>query len=140
MGKSAHWMMLALIVLVAALNIASTLIMMVMEKTRDIAIMKAMGATDRSIQKIFILNGMAIGLVGTALGVSLGFLICTLLEKYRFIKLPADVYYITTLPVAIETLDIAVIAVSALVICFLATLYPARQAGRLDPIEAIRHG
>ncbi|MFO8084715.1 MAG: lipoprotein-releasing ABC transporter permease subunit [Desulfobacterales bacterium] len=138
--KTVMFIILALIVLVAAFNIASTLIMMVMEKTRDIAILKAMGATNKSIGKIFVIKGFVIGVVGTFIGVVLGFVLCKLLEKYKFIELPGDVYYITTLPVRIQLLDIVVIAVSAIVICFLATLYPARQASRLDPVEAIRYG
>lgn len=138
--KTAMFVILALIVLVAAFNIASSLIMMVMEKTRDIAILKAMGATDRSIRRIFILKGMAIGVVGTMIGVSGGIILCMLLSHYKFIELPGDVYYITTLPVVLKAVDVAAIAASALVICFLATLYPARQASRLDPVEAIRYG
>jgi lipoprotein-releasing system permease protein len=138
--KTVMFIILVLIVLVAAFNIASTLIMMVMEKTRDIAILKTMGATNKSIRRIFVFNGMIIGAVGTALGVALGFLACFLLDRYKFIELPGDVYYITTLPVRLEFLDAALIAVAALVICFLATLYPARQAARMDPVEAIRYG
>jgi len=134
------FIILALIVLVAAFNIASTLIMMVMEKTKDIAILKAMGATDRSIRKIFVLNGMIIGAIGTLLGTCIGFILCGLLEKYKFIELPGDVYYLTTLPVQLEWLDVVIIVSSALVICFLATLYPANQASKLDPVEAIRYG
>ena len=138
--KTVMFIILVLIVLVAAFNIASTLIMMVMEKTKDIAIMKAMGATNRSIRRIFVFNGMIIGAVGTVLGVCLGFLACFLLDRYKFIELPGDVYYITTLPVRLDTLDVVLIAAAALVICFLATLYPARQASRMDPVEAIRYG
>jgi lipoprotein-releasing system permease protein len=138
--KTVMFIILVLIVLVAAFNIASTLIMMVMEKTRDIAILKAMGASNKSIRRIFVFNGMIIGTVGTVLGVSLGFLACFLLDRYKFIELPGDVYYITTLPVRLEMLDVALIAAAALVICFLATLYPARQAARMDPVEAIRYG
>jgi len=138
--KTAMFIILALIILVAAFNIASSLIMMVMEKTKDIAILKAMGATDRSIYRIFIYKGMAIGVVGTILGVCGGIILCMLLSHYKFIELPGDVYYITTLPVVLKVVDVAAIAVSALVICFLATLYPARQASRLDPVEAIRYG
>ncbi len=138
--KTVMFIILALIVLVAAFNIASTLIMMVMEKTRDIAILKAMGATDKSIRKIFVFKGMVIGSVGTILGVCLGFILCTLLGHYKFIELPGDVYYITTLPVRLESLDVLLIASAAIVICFLATLYPARQASRLNPVEAIRYG
>lgn len=138
--KTVMFIILALIVLVAAFNIASTLIMMVMEKTRDIAILKAMGATNKSIGKIFVIKGFVIGVVGTTIGVILGLVLCKLLEKYQFIELPGDVYYITTLPVRMQLLDIVVIAVGAIVICFLATLYPARQASRLNPVEAIRYG
>jgi len=134
------FIILALIILVAAFNIASTLIMMVMEKTKDIAILKAMGATNRSIRKIFVLNGMIIGTIGTLLGTCIGFILCGLLKKYKFIELPGDVYYLTTLPVQLETLDVVIIASSALIICFLATLYPANQASKLDPVEAIRYG
>jgi lipoprotein-releasing system permease protein len=138
--KTVMFIILALIVLVAAFNIASTLIMMVMGKTKDIAILKAMGAMDSSIRKIFIYKGIIIGAVGTSLGVCLGFIICKLLEKYKFIQLPGDVYYISTLPVRLEALDVFMIASAAMVICFLATLYPANQASRLNPIEAIRYG
>jgi lipoprotein-releasing system permease protein len=138
--KTVMFIILALIILVAAFNIASTLIMMVMEKTRDIAILKAMGATDKSIGKIFVIKGVVIGVIGTFIGVTLGFVLCKLLEKYKFIELPGDVYYITTLPVRMELLDIVLIATAAIVICFLATLYPARQASKLNPVEAIRYG
>jgi len=138
--KTVMFIILILIVLVAALNIASTLIMMVMEKTRDIAILKAMGATDKSIRRIFVFKGMIIGSVGTSLGVCAGYLLCKLLEKYKFIDLPGDVYYITTLPVRLVAFDVLLIASAALAICFLATLYPAHQASKLNPVEAIRHG
>ena len=138
--KTVMFIILALIVLVAAFNIASTLIMMVMGKTRDIAILKAMGATDSSIKRIFIFKGMIIGFVGTTLGVCLGFILCELLEKYKFIDLPGDVYYISTLPVRLKIFDVSVIASAAVLICFLATLYPAHQASKLDPVEAIRYG
>lgn len=138
--KTVMFIILTLIVLVAALNIASSLIMMVMEKTRDIAILKAMGATDRSIRKIFVFKGMIIGSVGTSLGVCAGYILCKLLEKYKFIDLPGDVYYITTLPVRFVAFDVLLIASAALLICFLATLYPAHQASKLNPVEAIRHG
>ncbi|MFO7971092.1 MAG: lipoprotein-releasing ABC transporter permease subunit [Desulfobacterales bacterium] len=138
--KTVMFIILALIVLVAAFNIASTLIMMVMGKTKDIAILKAMGAMDGSIRKIFIFKGMVIGFVGTTLGVCLGFITCKLLEKYKFIELPGDVYYISTLPVRLEALDVFIIAAAAMMICFIATLYPARQASKLNPVEAIRYG
>jgi lipoprotein-releasing system permease protein len=135
------FIILTLIVLVAAFNIASSLIMMVMGKTKDIAILKAMGATDRSIRKIFVLNGMVIGGIGTLLGFVLGMALCAGLKQYNIHELTGDIYYFTTkLPVKVEALDVAAIVAAALLICFLATLYPARQAARLDPVEAIRYG
>ena len=138
--KKVMFIILALIILVAAFNIASSLIMMVMQKTRDIAILKTMGATDSSIKRIFVFKGMVIGVLGTVLGVCLGLLICVLLKNYSFIELPGDIYYITTLPVKLKAMDVLTIAVSALAICFAAPLYPAHQASRLDPVEAIRYG
>lgn len=137
--KIAMFIILTLIVLVAAFGIASTLFMMVMKKTKEIAILKSMGATRRSIMQIFIMNGLLIGLVGTVLGLILGLSLCALLSRYEFIKLPRDVYYIATLPVQIQTLDVVLIVVAALAISFLATLYPSWQAARLDPVEAIRY-
>ena len=138
--KIAMFIILTLIVLVAAFNITSTLIMMVMEKTKDIAILKSMGATRRSIMQIFMLEGLIIGVIGTAIGLGLGFLLAGILQKYEFIKLPSDVYYISTLPVKIESLDVALIAGATILISFLATLYPSWQASRLEPVEAIRFG
>lgn len=138
--KTVMFIILTLIVLVAAFNIAGSLIMMVMEKTRDIAILKTMGASDRSIRTIFMFKGAAVGGIGTVIGVGLGCLLCFLLGKYRFIQLPSDVYYITTLPVQLEFGDVALISAAALGISFLATLYPAHQASRLNPVEALRYG
>ncbi len=138
--KKAMFIILTLIVLVAAFNIASSLIMMVMGKTKDIAILKAMGATDKSIKRIFVFKGMIIGLTGTVLGMCLGLTGCILLKHYKFIKLPGDIYYFTTLPVKLEALDVFVIVSAAMIICYLATLYPARQASKLNPVEAIRYG
>lgn len=138
--KKAMFIILTLIVLVAAFNIASSLIMMVMGKTKDIAILKAMGATDKSIRRIFVFKGMIVGLAGTVFGMCLGLAGCILLKHYEFIKLPGDVYYFTTLPVKLEALDVFVIVSAAMIICYLATLYPARQASKLNPVEAIRYG
>jgi lipoprotein-releasing system permease protein len=135
------FIILTLIVLVAAFNIASSLIMLVMGKTKDIAILKAMGATDRSIRKIFVFNGMVIGVIGTSLGLLLGVVLCSLLKRYNIHELTGDIYYFTSqLPVKMEALDVIAIVVAALAICFFATLYPARQASRLNPVEAIRYG
>ncbi len=142
--KMERWVMaiiLILIVLVAAFNIASSLIMLVMGKTRDIAILKAMGATNKSIRKIFVFNGMVIGAIGTFLGLCLGLLLCTLLKHYDIYELTGDIYYFTTtLPVKVEIFWVLGIVSAAMAICFLATLYPARQAAKLDPVEAIRYG
>jgi len=132
---------LILIVLVAAFNIASSLIMLVMGKTRDIAILKAMGATTKSIRKIFVFSGMVIGSIGTVLGLCLGLVLCILLKNYDIYELTGDIYYFTTtLPVKIEMAWVIGIVLATMVICFLATLYPARQAAKLDPVEAIRYG
>jgi lipoprotein-releasing system permease protein len=137
--KIVMFIILTLIILVAAFNIVSTLIMVVMEKTRDIAILKAMGATSRSIMKIFMLEGLVIGLVGTLLGLLGGYTLCRLLAKYQFVQLPRDVYYISTLPVKMDPLDVTLIAMAAIAISLAATVYPAWQASRLDPAEAIRY-
>ena len=133
------FIILVLIVLVAAFGIVSTLIMVVMEKNKDIAILKSMGATARSIMRIFIFEGLIIGCVGTLIGLGGGYVVCTLLAKYQFITLPSDVYYISRLPVKMNILDFVLVAVSSLGISFLATLYPSWQASRLDPAEALRY-
>ena len=137
--KIAMFVILTLIILVAAFGIASTLFMMVMRRTKEIAILKSMGATRQSIMRIFVIDGLLIGALGTILGLILGVILCGLLQRYEFIKLPRDVYLISTLPVKVQTLDVAYIIGAALLISFLATLYPAWQASRLDPVEAIRY-
>lgn len=137
--KTAMFIILTLIIFVAAFNIASTLIMLVMEKTKDIAVLKAMGATGRQIQKIFMLQGMTIGFTGTVSGTVLGVISCILLKKYKFIHLP-EAYPFSTLPVQLEMLDVSMITLSALVICFLSTIYPARKASRMNTVEALRYG
>ena len=137
--KTAMFIILTLIVLVAAFNIASTLIMVVLEKTREIGILKSMGATNRSIRRIFVLEGLVIGGLGTAAGLLGGWGLGALLKRYRFIQLPSDVYYIDTLPVVMEPGVFVLVAVCALALSFLATLYPSWQASRLDPVEIIRY-
>ena len=138
--KTVMFIILTLIVLVAAFNIASALIMMVMEKTRDIAILKTMGATNRQIRRIFVFKGLTIGCLGTVIGGLLGFVLCAILKRYPFIKLPGDVYFLTTLPVSLQVVDVLTIGFCAVVICFLATLYPAASASSLDPVDGIRYG
>lgn len=137
--KTAMFIILTLIILVAAFNIASALIMMVMEKTKDIAVLKAMGATNKTIRKIFILKGMIIGTFGTLIGTLSGVLVCYFLKRYDFIKLP-DAYPFSTLPVQLEALDVLIISMSAIVICFFSTLYPSYKASKMDPVEALRYG
>jgi lipoprotein-releasing system permease protein len=137
--KTAMFIILALIVLVAAFNIISTLIMVVMSKGKDIAILKSMGATSKSIMRIFIYEGLIIGLTGTVLGVAGGLGLCEILSRYQFIKLPSNVYPITTLPVKVLPLDVTLVAVSAAVITLLATIYPSWQASKIEPAVALRY-
>lgn len=139
MQKVVLFIILTLIILVAALGIASTLFMMVMRKTKEIAILKSMGANTRSIIQIFLLNGALIGAVGTFSGILAGLTLCELLKKYQFIKIPKDIYYLDTLPVQIQAVDLLYIMVAALAITIVASLYPSWRAARLDPAEAIRY-
>ena len=136
--KTALSVIMALVVMVAAFNIVSTLIMVVMEKNKDIAILKSMGATSGSIMRIFIYEGLVIGLAGTFLGVLGGLGLCAILRRYQFIKLP-DVYPVSTLPVLVLPSDVILIALSATVITLLATLYPSWQAAKVDPAVALRY-
>lgn len=137
--KTVMFILLVLIVCVAAFNIASTLIMIVMEKTREIGILKSMGSKAKSIMAIFMFEGLAIGLVGVIIGLLGGMAGCELLRQYQFVKLPSDVYYISTLPVQIDYLDVFIIVVAALGLSALSTLYPAWAAARLDPVKALRY-
>jgi lipoprotein-releasing system permease protein len=137
--KTAMFIILTLIVLVAAFNIVSSLIMLVMDKSKDIAIMKAMGATASRIRRVFMLVGLFIGICGTVLGMAGGFLLCGILKRYHFIELPKDIYYISTLPVRVEFLDVFFVCLAAIIISFTATIYPAHQAAKLDPVEALRY-
>jgi lipoprotein-releasing system permease protein len=137
--KTAMFIILTLIILVAAFNIASALIMLVMEKTRDIAVLKAMGATHKMIRRIFIFKGLVIGMLGTLLGTVSGIGVCMLLKRYDFIQLP-KAYPFSTLPVQLDPMDVLIISVSAMVICFVSTLYPSIKASNMDPLEAIRYG
>lgn len=137
--KTVYFIVLLLIVLVAAFNIVATLIMVVMEKRKDIAVLKSMGAPGRAISRIFIYKGLVIGVIGTLLGTLFGWLGCWLLDRYEFIELPKDVFYVSTLPVKIYLENFLVVGVSSMLICLVATIYPARQAARLAPVEVIRY-
>jgi lipoprotein-releasing system permease protein len=137
--KFAMFIILILIILVASFNIVSMLIMNVVEKKREIAILKAMGATDRGVMHIFMMQGLFIGIVGTIVGVAGGYLLCYILNTYQIIKLPADVYYLSHLPVKTKLIDFLVVSVSAVTISFLATIYPAWQAARISPVEPLRY-
>jgi len=137
--KIAMFIILTLIVLVAAFNIIISLIMLVMEKSRDIAILKALGATSDRIMRIFIVQGMVVGVVGTALGALAGLGGAALLARYPLIELPEEIYTISTLPVFVETWDVLIVCAVALTICFLATIYPSLRAARLEPVEALRY-
>ena len=137
--KVVMFIILVLIVMVAAFNIISTLIMVVMDKTKDIAVLMTLGATRKTIRRIFALEGLLIGVAGTFAGTISGGLLCYLLRRYEFIHLPSDVYYISTLPVALSPGILILVGVSSILICFLATLYPARQASLVEPAEAIRY-
>jgi lipoprotein-releasing system permease protein len=136
--KMAISITIGLIVAVAALNIIASLVLLVMEKSRDIAILKTMGASSRSIMIVFMLQGLVIGLVGTAAGAALGVSLSYVLDRYELIKVPTDVYQVSHVPFHVLPLDFAVVVLAAVVICFLATLYPSRQAARLDPVQALR--
>jgi len=137
--KTAMFVILTLIILVAAFSIVATLIMMVNEKHKEIAILKSMGTTAGAIQRIFMFQGVVIGLVGTLLGLGLGFLLAFVQNRYGIISLSKDVYYIPALTVKISAWDTCWVAGCAVVISFLATMYPSRQAATLDPAEALRY-
>ena len=138
--KMAISITIGLIVMVAALNIVASLVLLVMEKSPDIAILKTMGASARSIMSVFMLQGLLIGTVGTLIGAAGGYGLATILDRYRLIRVPMDVYQIAYVRFVLQPMDLAVVVGSAIVICFVATIYPSRQAAKLDPAEALRFG
>jgi lipoprotein-releasing system permease protein len=136
--KMAISITIGLIVMVAALQIVASLVLLVMEKSRDIGILKTMGTSPKRISRIFMMQGLIIGIVGTAVGAISGLALCWVLDHYRLVRIPQDVYQIAYVPFVVEPLDFTIVVVSAVVICFLATIYPSRQAARLDPVQALR--
>ncbi len=137
--KLAMSVILLLIVLVASFNIVSTLIMVVTDKTKEIGILRSMGMTANGIMRIFLLQGVVVGTIGTLVGGTLGGTLAYLLDRYEFITLPGDVYFIDRLPVDVNPIDVGMIVLASIAISFLATIYPARRAAELAPVEAIRH-
>ena len=137
--KIGMFILLIMVVLIGSFSIVATLVMLVMEKTRDIAVMMSMGATRKMIRRIFMYQGTIIGFVGTMLGYALGLTVGYLLKRYQFIKLPENVYTLDHLPIIITVPDVLIIGGAAMLLCFLSTLYPARQASRLKPADALRY-
>ena len=135
--KTMMFLLLVLITLVASFNIVGTLTMIVNEKQREIAILKAMGATPQAIMRIFMLNGLVIGLTGTAIGIPLGYTFLYLIENYW--TFDQTVYYISHIPVHVKALDVILVSFSAILISFAATLYPSWQAAKLAPVSALRY-
>jgi len=136
--KMAVSIAIGLIVLVAALQIIASLVLLVMEKSRDIGILKTMGTSRRRISRIFMLQGVIIGLVGTAVGAMGGLALCWVMDHYRLLRIPQDVYQIAYVPFIVRLQDFSVVVVATVFVCFLATIYPSRQAARLDPVQALR--
>ena len=137
--KWLYTILLSLIILVAAFNIVSSQIMVVLEKRREIGILKAIGASREQIMRIFFLEGLIIGVIGTGFGLAVGAGLCWAQSTYRFFSLPGDVYFLSSLPVRMEAGDFIVITVVSLALTLLATVYPARRAGSLDPVDTIRY-
>ena len=137
--KVAMSITIGLIMIVAALNIVASLILLVMEKNRDIAILKTMGAKARSVTAVFVVQGLIIGVIGTLVGATAGAVVSSLLDRYKLIKIPMDVYQVSHVPFKVQPEDFALVIVAAIVVCFVATIYPSRQAARLDPAQALRY-
>jgi lipoprotein-releasing system permease protein len=139
MEKMAISLTIGLIIMVAALNIVGSLVLLVVEKNRDIAILKTMGTSAASITTIFMLQGLIIGVVGTTVGAVSGFAISYILDRYELIKVPVDVYQVSHVPFTVLPGDFAMVIIAAVIVCFVATIYPSRQAAKLDPAQALRY-
>jgi lipoprotein-releasing system permease protein len=133
------FIVISLIMVVAAFNIISSLIMMILEKRREIGILMSMGATGGAIMRVFMLNGVVVGFLGSTAGVALGVAICLVQYHWRLIPLPGDIYFINTLPVLVQPLDVFAVYAAANLLCWIATIYPAWLASRLLPAESIRY-
>jgi lipoprotein-releasing system permease protein len=138
--KMAISITISLIVIVAALNIVGSLVLLVMEKRADIAILKTMGASSKAVMYVFMLQGLIIGIIGTAVGAATGVALSWVLDHYRLIRVSGDIYQISYLPFTLLPLDFLIVVLAAVFICFIATIYPSRQAARLKPVEALRYG
>ncbi len=136
--KTVYSLVLMLLIGVAAFNLVATLIMVVMEKRKDIAVLLAMGATRRDVRMIFVLKGLVVGTAGTVLGLAIGAAGCFALARYQFIHIPREIYGISTLPISVDPLNFAAVAVASIALCLIATFYPARQASRAMPVEVFR--
>ena len=137
--KMAISLTIGLIVMVAALNIVASLILLVMEKHRDIAILKTMGANARSVTAIFMMQGLIIGVIGTTVGAAAGYGLSWVLDRYKLIRVPVDVYQVSHVPFHVDPINFLMVIVAAVAVCFVATIYPSRQAARLDPAQALRY-
>jgi lipoprotein-releasing system permease protein len=137
--KMAISLTIGLIVMVAALNIVASLILLVMEKHRDIGILKTMGASARSVTTIFMMQGLIIGIIGTTVGAGVGYAVSYVLDRYKVVRVPVDVYQVSYVPFKVLPLDFALVVVAAVFVCFVATIYPSRQAAKLDPAQALRY-
>jgi lipoprotein-releasing system permease protein len=137
--KWTAFIILSLIILVAAFNIVSSLIMMVMDKTREVGILKSMGATNKSIKRIFVYQGVFVGVTGTIFGSIIGYTLCFIQDKYHILSLPPDIYFISAVPMDLQMRDFIAITVIALFLCWFSSFYPAQKAAELDPVEAIRY-
>jgi lipoprotein-releasing system permease protein len=136
--KMAISITIGLIVMVGALNIISSLILLVRQKSRDIAILKTMGTSSKRVMGIFMMQGLVIGVVGTTVGAVTGVALCWVLDRYKLIQIPMDVYQVSHVPFVVLPTDLLFVVIATILICFLATIYPSRQASSLDPVQALR--